>query len=541
MIGESTPEGLGSVARKGKRDGPALGDVPAEPHANRTISDQTEARPPRVPRDRPLTAGRFKVPDGVALAKRFIGLCALALPVSPQPRPLQRHFEDHVPNTLGSTWRSYGLRNIRAYRTSLLRPEADSIPHIPEGEDEVAQNDEPFSKDLPGFIEKIERWYAEDFEGFRTMYDAATANVVPYPGDTPVELHCDWKGQGITFLCDFFTEWYEWMPGVHTGLNYIEKFSWLNYENPYGMVFVTCGPGHKALSDFTHLQGMQMDEPDSTRNKELIDSWERDLGEKKMKDFEPGPWSTFNDFFVRELAPGARPIAAEDDPTVVVAPADCVINMIVDDLKEDTPIPVKSVTMNVRQLLADSPYAHHFLDGTAVSCILMPDSYHWYHTPVAGELMEGRDDIAGSYYGMRDFPELLDKGDVGYGYDYEMFDHFRRGYVIIKTRYPESTESDPVEGYVGMVTVGLNSIASVNYLPKFKNLNGPVKVAKGEKIGNFKYGGSLNILLFQKDRFPALQMLQGQRIGVLEQVERTNGLFTGSSHTHSRRRRLIAP
>ncbi|MFJ9207593.1 phosphatidylserine decarboxylase [Streptomyces sp. NPDC102264] len=397
-----------------------------------------------------------------------------------------------------------------------------------------------FSKDLPEFIEKIKRWYAEDFEGFKTMYDAATANVVPYPDGTPLDLRCDWKGKDIAFLCDFFAEWYEWLPGVHTGLNYIEKFSWINYENSYGMVFVTCGPGHKMLSDFTHLQGMQMDEPDSQRNKNLIKSWTQDLGDK-MKDYKPGPWSTFNEFFVREIADGKRPIAAEDDNSVVVAPADCVINMIVDDLKEDTPIPVKSVTMNVKQLLAGSRYARSFLDGTAVSCILMPDSYHWYHAPVGGELVEARDDIAGSYYGMRDFPELLDKGDVGYGYDYEMFDHFRRGYVIIKTQYPESTESDPVEGYVGMVTVGLNSIASVNYLNKFRNLNGPVTVKKGERIGNFKYGGSLNILLFEENRFPALQMLQGQRIGTLEQVERTNGLFTGSYHTQSRRRRPLAP
>ncbi len=397
-----------------------------------------------------------------------------------------------------------------------------------------------FSKDLHDFIKKIRRWYAEDFEGFKTMYDAATANVVPYPADTPKELRCDWKGRGIQFLCDFFREWYDWHPKVNTGLNYIEKFSWINYENAYGMVFVTCGPGHKVLSDFTHLQGMQMDEPNSHRNKKLIKSWTHELG-SKMEDYKPGPWSTFNDFFVREIADGKRPVAAEDDDTVVVAPADCVINMIIDQLKVDTPIPVKTVTMNIRQLLAGSQYADKFLDGTAVSCILMPDSYHWYHAPVGGTLVEARDDIAGSYYGMRDFPELLNKGNVGYGYDYEMFDHFRRGYVIIKTQYPESTESDPVEGYVGMVTVGLNSIASVNYLKKFKNIDGPVPVAKGEKVGNFKYGGSLNILLFEEKRFPALQLLQGQRIGVLEKKERTEGLFTGPYHAQSRQLRPLSP
>ncbi|MFJ6740310.1 phosphatidylserine decarboxylase [Streptomyces sp. NPDC091279] len=406
----------------------------------------------------------------------------------------------------------------------------------------MAHSDDEFSKTLGEFTDKIKRWYKDDVEGFRTLYDAAVTNVVAFPEDTPKEIQYHWKGRKVGDLCKFFEDWYAWMPGVHTGLNYIEMFSWLNYENIYGMVFVTTGPGHKILADFTHLQGMQMDEKDSERNKQLIKDWSTALGKKKMADYEPGPWATFNDFFARNLAgPDKRPIAAKDDNSVVVAPADCVINMIVDELKEDTPIPVKTVTMNVRQLLADSKHADKFLDGTAVSCILMPDSYHWYHAPVGGTLVEGRSDIAGSYYGMRDFPELLNKGNVGYGYDYEMFDHFRRGYVIIEVDYPEDTHGRSSKGLVGMVTVGLNSIASVNYLPKFTNVDGPVTVTKGEKIGNFKYGGSLNILLFEKDRFPALQMQQGQRIGVLEQVERTKGLFTGPYHSQSRRRLPLAP
>ena len=36
-----------------------------------------------------------------------------------------------------------------------------------------------------------------------------------------------------------------------------------------------------------------------------------------------------------------------------------------------------------------------------------------------------------------------------------------------------------------------------------------------DRIGCFKYGGSLNILLFEKDRFPSLNIMQGQQIGLL--------------------------
>lgn len=404
----------------------------------------------------------------------------------------------------------------------------------------MTQNGELFSKDLGEFIKKITMWYETDHEGFRTMYDAAVAHVVPYPDDTPEEVRCDWKNKDIRFLCDFFDEWYKWRSGVNDGLDYIEKFSWLNYENDYGMVFVTSGPGYKMTADFTNLQGKQMDEK-GPQAKKLIEKWAKELGEKRMAEYKKEDWETFNDFFVRQLKEPRR-VDAEGDDSVVVAPADCVINMIVDDLTEDTPIPVKTVTMNVAQLLGNSSYAERFIGGTAVSCILMPDSYHWYHAPVTGEVVEASENLPGVYYGMRDFPGLLDKGNVGYGYDYSMFDEFRRGYLVIRTKYLDSAGKLDGEGYVGLVPVGLNSIASVNFRKKFRGpIEAPVPVKKGEQIGNFKYGGSLNILLFEKGRFPAVQLLQGQRIGVLEDPQRTAGLFSHSYLTRSQRRRPLAP
>ncbi|ATL68055.1 phosphatidylserine decarboxylase [Nocardia terpenica] len=401
----------------------------------------------------------------------------------------------------------------------------------------MTRGSDGYSRTLDEFLAKIRNWYETDYQGFRSAYDEAVANVVPFPDDTPEEVQCDWQDQDIDFLCDFFAEWYHWMPGVVSGLNYIEQFSWISYENDAGMAFVTTGPGYEMTADFTNLRGLQMDTKES---KELIRSWIDELGPKRMADYRMEDWETFNQFFVRDIKEDARPIAAPDDDSVVVAPADCVINMIVDDLTAHTQIPIKTVTMNIAQLLDNSPYAEKFIRGTAVSCILMPDSYHWYHTPVAGEVVEARDDIGGLYYGMRNFPELLNKGDVGYGYDYAMFEYFRRGYLIIKTRYLDAAGKPDGEGYVGMVPVGLNSIASVNFRDKFTGQL-PVTVDKGEKVGNFMYGGSLNILLFEQDRFPALQLLQGQRIGVLEPKERTRGLFTGPYHTSSRRRLPLHP
>ena len=359
-------------------------------------------------------------------------------------------------------------------------------------------------KTINDFVNQLRDWYETDYRGFKTLYDAATANVKPPPRD-PENFH-DWKDKNIIDLCDFFVDWYHWMPMVDTGLEYIQKFSWLYYENEYGLVFVTTGPGYRMTKEFVALRGRYMDSPQSQA---LVAKWSDSLGPEKMAQFvvPEGGFKSFNEFFIREVKDGFRPVAAPDDSAVVAAPADCVINMIVDDLTETTPIPVKTVTMNVRELLHNSRYADKFLGGTAVSCILLPDMYHRYHAPVSGVVVESHEDVAGEYFGIKDFPDLLNKGDVGYGYDYSVFEHFRRGYLVIDT-------GD--YGCVGMVPVGLNTIASVVFKKQFKHIeNGNVTITKGDEIGHFKYGGSLNILLFEPNRFPALSLLQGQRIGLL--------------------------
>ncbi|MCP4708513.1 MAG: phosphatidylserine decarboxylase, partial [Planctomycetes bacterium] len=221
------------------------------------------------------------------------------------------------------------------------------------------------------------------------------------------------------------------------------------------------------------------------------------------------------DFFTRELKTvkagekPVRPIAFPDDNTVVPAPADCIINMIVDDLTEDGPIPVKTEVLNIKQLLNGSDHAKKFVGGTAVSCILMPNIYHKYHSPVSGKVIESNADVIGDYFGIKNFPNLIHKGDVGYGYDYRDFEVFHRGYMVIQT---------PNYGLVGMIPVGLNTVGSVVFEDKFIRItrqNPPATITKGELVGYFKYGGSLNILLFQPGRFPSMNHLVGEKIGAI--------------------------
>lgn len=306
------------------------------------------------------------------------------------------------------------------------------------------------------------------------------------------------------------------MPDVATGLNFIEKFSWLYYKNEYGLAFVTKGAGYEMTEQFVILRGKYFDSPES--QSKILD-WATDLGGIKVVEEEyyiPDSddidhyygFANFNEFFARELQPGVRPIASPDEDNVVVAPTDSLINMIVDELTLETKIPVKTTYLNVQQLLNNSTHAAKFDKGTAVSCILMPDTYHHYHAPVGGTVIESNENVEGEYFGISNFPGLINDDNVGYGYDYSVFEDFRRGYLIIETAS---------YGLVALIPVGLNTISSVIFEDKFKDITSTnsVAITKGERVGKFLYGGSLNIILFQEGCFPAQNIPQGQQIGLL--------------------------
>lgn len=363
------------------------------------------------------------------------------------------------------------------------------------------------------FVALIQNWYKNntkinpDFPiGFKDMFDSAVSGVNPIPSGTDPSVIYNWQNATIDTLCSFFKEWYAWNPDLTTGLEYIQKFSWLYFENEAGLVFVGNDSGREMTYQFVELNGAKMD---SSESLPLVKKWEAEIG-SGMDDYiiPAGGYKNFNEFFKRELKDGMRPISSPQDSSVLVSPADAVVNMIEDNLTLDTKLQVKTQKLDIKQLLNNSPLADRFVGGTALSCILMPDVYHRYHSPIDGNVVEANEDVVGNYFGIKDFPELIHGGNVGYGYDYSVFEHFRRGYMIIETKE---------YGHIAMIPVGLNTIASVIFKDEYKNLptgsNVPIK--KGDEVGWFQYGGSLNILLFEEGVFPSVRIPQGQMLGTL--------------------------
>ncbi len=373
-------------------------------------------------------------------------------------------------------------------------------------------NKSDFSVDsIDDFIILIEAWYNSNAANFKDLYLNAILNVNPFPDGTDPTVEYRWnvpEDQALSNLCDFFTDWYAWNPSLSTGLEFIQKFSWLYYENQAGLDFIHSVPGYIMTALFVDINAAKMN---STASIPLVKQWEAAIGPVEMAKYviPAGGYQSFNEFFSRELVT-PRPISQPSDDAVVVSPADAIVNIIDDNLVLTKPLTVKTQELSVMQLLDNSEYASCFEGGTAVSNILMPTVYHRFHSPVSGTVIEANADVQGAYFGIKDFPELIDKGNVGYGYDYSVFEDFRRGYLIIETQD---------YGKVAMIPVGLNTIASVLFNEKFNSITSPQPITKGEEVGYFQYGGSLNILLFEPGVFPSVRIPQGQIIGTMNKKD----------------------
>ena len=99
-------------------------------------------------------------------------------------------------------------------------------------------------------------------------------------------------------------------------------------------------------------------------------------------------YATFNEFFTRELKPGARPVDASGDG--IAAPCDGTLTEL-GTLERDTMLQAKGLTYTLTALLGeDSPEARTFIDGNYATIYLAPRDYHRVHTPLAARLLRVR-------------------------------------------------------------------------------------------------------------------------------------------------------
>lgn len=353
-------------------------------------------------------------------------------------------------------------------------------------------------------VQNLKELYKTD-KVFQTTIKAMFENLQDLPDGT----RNPWRNKNINDLYSFLNEWFYFLPNTHNGLDRIVNFTMLYYQNPAGMKFILEEPGLSWANYFVEERGKFMD---SQASAHIISEWLDDPSLNNDDFVMPlDGFKSFNEFFIRDLKPGTRPIDGVTDDSVLVSPADGIINMINNDLQLSTVIPTKGrMAMSLNELLDNSKYAEFFIGGTALALFLMPDNYHHYHAPVSGSVVESKELVGDRLFGMPDILDFINNGNVAYNKDYSVFENFRHGYFIIKTeKY----------GFIAVVPIGLQTVGSVVFEPKLKRIQNGTgeKIYKGEKLGHFAYGGSTVLLLFQKDKLNSLSVKQGQQIGKLKE------------------------
>ncbi|WP_431126476.1 phosphatidylserine decarboxylase [Flagellimonas flava] len=351
-------------------------------------------------------------------------------------------------------------------------------------------------------VSQLKQLYTTD-KGFKQTVDKMFKNVHALPDGSANP----WQGKGVEDLYAFLNEWFYFLPMTDDGLDRIIEFSFLYFKNPDGMQFILEEPGLSWSLDFVEDRGKFMDSGASTKK---VDKWlsNPNLGHEDFV-YPEGGFTSFNHFFTRDLKPGARPITAVDDNSVLVSPADGVINMINNDVQMDSKLPTKAgMTLSLKELLGNSKFAEKFIGGKAMAVFLLPTNYHHFHAPISGIMVESNEEVGDRLFGMPDILDIINDGNVAYNKDYSVFQNFKHGYYIIDTKE---------FGHIAMIPIGLQTIGSVVFEERFKNIKStdPVQVYKGDKLGHFAYGGSTVLLLFEKGKLGGVSVNLGQKIGDL--------------------------
>ena len=238
-------------------------------------------------------------------------------------------------------------------------------------------------------------------------------------------------------------------------------------------------------------QGRKYDDPASAREiQSFINFHQLDMSEvlKQVEDFK-----NFNEFFYRQLKPGARPCSAPDNPKIIVSPADC-RSVVFNRLDEATKVWVKGREFSVQRLLGNAypQDAKRYVNGSLGIFRLAPQDYHRFHVPVDGTLDKPKL-IEGEYYTVN--PMAIRSALDVYGEN---------------TRVVVPIESI-AHGRIMVICVGAMMVGSTIITRKEGE-----KVRRTEELGYFKFGGSTLLLLFESGTMQFDDDLTDNSSGALE-------------------------
>ncbi len=195
-------------------------------------------------------------------------------------------------------------------------------------------------------------------------------------------------------------------------------------------------------------------------------------------------FKSWNDFFTRRFKEGARPLASPDDDNVVVNACESTPYRLATGVMRQDRFWIKSQPYSLQDMLGNDDLVDQFVGGTVYQAYLSAMNYHRWHSPVAGTIVRAFR-RCGTY-----FSEVVseDWDAIPPPVSQSYLAHVAvRAIILIEA-------DNPVIGLMGFVAVGMDEVSSCMIAESVKP---GYRVAKGEELGCFQFGGSTHCLVFR--------------------------------------------
>ena len=226
----------------------------------------------------------------------------------------------------------------------------------------------------------------------------------------------------------------------------------------------------------------------------------------------PAGYTSLNDFFIRELVEGARPV--DPAPDAVVAPVDGTVSQA-GLLTANMLVQAKGMHYSVEDLLAtDLDTARRFVDGSFATIYLAPYNYHRVHSVIDGEL-EAIHYVPGDLFSVNEATVSRVSGLFRRNERVALHFATQHGPVvqILVGALNVGSISTPWTGEIRPRKSGVVEVLQPNSTPR--------TVGKGDLLGWFNMGSTVIILFpagmcqWQASLQPGQTLRMGQAIGTL--------------------------
>ncbi|KAJ7746013.1 phosphatidylserine decarboxylase-domain-containing protein [Mycena metata] len=181
-------------------------------------------------------------------------------------------------------------------------------------------------------------------------------------------------------------------------------------------------------------------------------------------------FASWDDFFVREFQPAARPIHSSSDPAIdagiIVSACESAVLRLDHNVQLHDQFWLKGQKYSLHDMLDRNQTALDiFIGGTVYQAFLSPADYHRWHSPISGTIVNAVV-VPGTYYAAW------------------LTQSATRAIIYIQA-------DNPKIGLVGFIAVGMVEVSTCTLAVKAGQ-----RIEKGAELGSFHFGGSTHVLVF---------------------------------------------